>query len=180
MQRHTPLPAADCTDSFPSQECCPAPVCCPQECCPPKTRLNSCMRLKYGMKEAGFLLKSWPCAPEVIPAHLHCWIVNIRRRGECTVRARMKPIRADIDGRAWFNLPDNFWMLGEFVYEFDFIMDNKCILTQCVEVMGVRPYVADIGYSSPDTICAPPACAPQIEEAEYNGELLPGDCDDQC
>jgi hypothetical protein len=182
MQFHESKPVEGCYDTFPAFECCPAPVCCPQQCCPPKTRLNTCMRLKYGMKEVSFLLSAWPCEPEVIPAHLHCWKVDIRRRGECTVRARMVPIRADIDGRAWFALPDDFWLLGEFTYEFDFYMDGKCLLTQCVNVVGVRAHVSEIGFSRPAIYCEPPKCAPAIEETDTPapGALLSGDCDAEC
>jgi hypothetical protein len=169
------------TDIFPEQcnfVCAPCP---PKPCCcAPKTRINTCISIKYGMKEISFLLANWSCAPEVIPAHLHCWVVDVRERGDCRVRARMKPVRADITGRAWFSLPEAFFRLGEGTYEFDFNMDGVCVLTQCMVVSGVRPYLKDVGFADPIIYCNPPVCAPQLEEADYSGQLLSGDCDAEC
>jgi hypothetical protein len=171
---------------FPNRPKAEVPVCVDNGCaqrpttnstsCAPKTRINTCITTKYGIAEISFLLANWSCAPEVIPAHLHLWTVNVRNRGEYTVRARMKPIRADITGRAWFNLPEAFWRLGEGLYEFDFIIDNKCVLTQCINVIGVRPYLQDVGFNDPLIYCIPPDDAPQVEESPYMGELLSGDC----
>jgi hypothetical protein len=172
----------NCRDSVFPEQCnfvcapCPPKPCC----CAPKTRINTCIMVKYGMKEVSFLLANWPCEPDVIPAHLHCWVVEIRERGDCRIRARMKPIRADITGRAWFALPEEFFRLGEGNYEFDFLMDGACVLTQCMTVVGVRPYLKEVGFADPIIYCTPPACAPQIEEASETGALLPGDCDAQC
>jgi hypothetical protein len=161
--------------------CCAPTTHCGTQRCPPKTRINSCINLKYGMNEISFLLSNWSCAPEVIPAHLHCWVVAIRPRGQCLVRARMKPYRAEVDGRAWFKLPEQFWRLGDGTYEFDFYMDDKLVLTTCASVVGVRPFLAEVGYADPFVVCTPPACAPTIDELPFDGStLLAGDCDAEC
>ena len=140
MQRHTPIPTSECVDTFPEQTCCPPPVCRPASVfCPPKTRRNTCMRLKYGMKEVGFLLSTWPCEPEVIPAHLHCWVVDIRRRGECAVRGRMKPIRADIDVLAQTFATNNIGLAATFHPFINGMVQRKSgSLVGIASVAGIR------------------------------------------
>ena len=155
-----------CFDNAPASAYCAPQTCAPTVCgdCPPKAQLRDYFLLKPRTQETSFLLRGWSCAAEVIPAHLHCVEMVIRKRGECPVLFCMNPIRADITGAAWFVWPDAFWRFGDGNFEMEIFLDNRLALVTGARVIGAYQVALEVGHLGAFDCITPPTCAPQIED----------------
>jgi hypothetical protein len=169
-------PILVCTEPPPQWDTCDTPVCdtdCKVSVCPPKTRLNTCIKVKQGVTELSFLVATSVCDTTAIQANLHCWEIAVRVRGKCDVLTKLKPNRAEDSGRMWCTIPDVMWVKGGTHYELDVYMDDKLILVQCITVTGVLPYGLSVGYNNP--VVTKPTCSPPIIN-KINTE----DCNVEC
>lgn len=168
----------ECRDAPPNIGDAPPLPCncaCPTTC-PPKVRLKDYIRITPNTSETCFLIGG-ECGADLLEPTQHCFIGYLRKRGECTAVATLQPVRATIDGKVCFAWNKKFWECGDGKYELDIAIDSNCLLTVGLDVLGC--YHALVMYDNHVyDVCKPAiACAPQIDQSDYDDEITCGSCE---
>ena len=168
-----------CDRAPPVSDCCPDTCLLPQAMtCAPRTKTKNAIRIKPTQAETCVLVTEYGCGAEVVPAHLNCIDVLVRRRGFCSTLLKFRPLRAELDGSVCIAWPQEFWQQGDGYYEVDLVFNSKQTLTFLV--FSAVPSLSLYSYNVPErAVCLViPDCAPQVEDIPYTP--TEESCDAQC
>lgn len=162
-------------------ECCPVEVCNPcGETCPPKTRASEAIILEANEVERCFPLTSFGCPANPIYANQHCFSMEIRKRGSCTLLTTLLPVRALPTGEVCFAWGGVWDEVSAGYYEADLYIDGKNCntllfkLRECSIMVHSSTPIIDITCPIPDPECC--GSTPQIDDTPP----VPAECDSTC